>query len=126
MKRIAFSCEDRKGLASEMSMHFGRCPHFAIVDVEEGQIKQVQMVDNPAFTNHVPGVVPTFINEQKANVMIAGGMGPKAVNMFHDFGIEVATGVGGKVENVLKAYLEGNVRGTVPCSHDHEDSCGGH
>jgi len=46
--------------------------------------------------------------------------------MFNGFGIEVATGVGGKVEKVLAAYLEGKVQGTVPCNHDHGDSCGGH
>ncbi len=124
MKRIAFSCEDNQGLQSEMSMHFGRCPHFTLVDVEGTEIKEVKVVGNPAYNNHVHGVVPTFIHEQSANVMVAGGMGPKAINMFNDFGIEVATGVGGKVENVLKAYIEGKVQGTAPCMHDHQDSCG--
>ena len=126
MKRIAFSCEDQNGLSSEMSMHFGRCPFFTLVDVEEGKMTNTQVVANPAFENHVPGVVPKFISEQKVNVMIAGGMGPKAIDMFNDFGIEVATGVGGKVEKVLKAYLDGRVQGTAPCEHDHGDSCGDH
>ena len=126
MKRIAFSCEDENGLNSEMSMHFGRCPFFTLVDVEDGKMTNAQVIANPAFENHVPGVVPKFINDQQANVMVAGGMGPKAIDMFNDFGIEVATGVGGKVENVLKAYLEGRVKGTAPCEHDHADSCGDH
>jgi predicted Fe-Mo cluster-binding NifX family protein len=126
MKRIAFSCEDKNGLNSEMSMHFGRCPFFTLIDVEEGKMTNAQVVANPAFENHVPGAVPEFIRGQKVNVMIAGGMGPKAVNMFNSFGLEVATGVGGKIEKVLEAYLEGKVQGTVPCKHDHGDSCGGH
>jgi predicted Fe-Mo cluster-binding NifX family protein len=126
MKRIAFSCEDKNGLNSEMSMHFGRCPFFTLIDVEEGKMTNAQVVANPAFENHVPGAVPEFIRDQKVNVMIAGGMGPKAVNMFNGFGLEVATGVGGKIEKVLEAYLEGKVQGTVPCKHDHGDSCGGH
>ena len=126
MKKIAFACEENKGLESEMSMHFGRCPYFMMVDVEGNDVKKVDPVANPFFNGHVPGVVPEFINKQSVNVMIAGGMGPKAVDMFNGFGIEVATGVGGKVENVLKAYLEGKVSGTVACAHDHGDSCGGH
>jgi predicted Fe-Mo cluster-binding NifX family protein len=126
MKRIAFSCENNLGLQSEMSGHFGRCPYFMLVDVEGSAVKNAQAIENPYFNGHVPGVVPQFINTQKVNVMIAGGMGPKAVQMFEGFGIEVATGVGGVVENVLKAYLDGRVSGTVPCSHDHQDSCGGH
>ena len=126
MKKIAFACEENKGLESEMSMHFGRCPYFMMVDVEGNDVKKVDPVANPFFNGHVPGAVPEFINKQSVNVMIAGGMGPKAVDMFNGFGIEVATGVGGKVENVLKAYLEGKVSGTVACAHDHGDSCGGH
>ncbi len=126
MKRIAFSCEDNRGLQSEMSMHFGRCPNYTLIEIEGPEVKNVEVIENPYFSNHLPGVVPGFINEQNVNVMIAGGMGPRAVQMFEDFGIEVATGVCGKVENVLKAYLEGKVKGTIPCSHDHHDSCGGH
>lgn len=126
MKRIAFACEENKGLQSEMSMHFGRCPYFVMVDVEGTEVKNVQAIENPYFNGHVPGAVPQFINTQKVNVIIAGGMGPKAVQMFQGFGIEVATGVAGRVENVLKAYLEGKVTGTVACSHNHGDSCGGH
>jgi len=126
MKRIAFSCENNLGLQSEMSGHFGRCPYFMLVDVEGSAVKNTQAVENPYFNGHVPGAVPEFINTQKVNVMIAGGMGPKAVQMFEGFEIEVATGVGGSVENVLKAYLDGRVSGTVPCAHDHQDSCGGH
>jgi predicted Fe-Mo cluster-binding NifX family protein len=126
MKRIAFSCETNQGLQSEMSGHFGRCPYFALIDVEGTEVKNVQIVDNPYFNNHVPGVVPQFISSLKVNIMIAGGMGPRAIDMFNGFGIDVATGVGGVVENVLKAYLDGRVSGTIPCSHDHGDSCGGH
>jgi predicted Fe-Mo cluster-binding NifX family protein len=119
MKRIAFTSEENTGLNAQMSMHFGRCPYYIIVDVEGKEIKKVEAVANPYFNNHTPGVVPQFINELKANVIIAGGMGPRAVDMFQGFGIEVATGVDGKVENVLKAYLEGKVQGIVPCAHDH-------
>ncbi len=119
MKRIAFACEDNGGLKSQMSMHFGRCPYYTLVDVEGGAIKAVEVVENPYFENHSPGVVPPFISSQKAQVMLAGGMGPRAIDLFQSLGIEVATGVGGQVENVLTAYLEGKVSGTSPCAHDH-------
>ena len=126
MKRIVFACEENRELDSEMSMHFGRCPYFMMVDMEGTDVKKTEEVANPFFNGHVPGAVPAFINEQNANVMIAGGMGPKAIDMFSGFGIEVVTGVAGKVGNVLTAYIEGKVSGTAPCKHDHGDSCGGH
>ena len=119
MKRIAFACEDDSGLKAQMSMHFGRCPYYTLIDVEGEEVKNVAVVDNPYFNNHTPGVVPQFISSQKADVMVAGGMGPRAIDMFQGLGIEAATGVSGQVENVLQAYLEGKVKGTSPCAHDH-------
>jgi predicted Fe-Mo cluster-binding NifX family protein len=124
MKRISFACDDNSGLQAQLSGHFGRCPYYTLVDVEGSEIKGVNVIENPYFNNHVPGEVPHFIKDQKANVMIAGGMGPRAIDLFSGFGIEVATGISGKVSDILSAYLSGKVSGTVACGHDHEESCG--
>jgi len=124
MKRISFGCDDNGGLQAQLSGHFGRCPYYTLVDVEGSEIKGVNVIENPYFNNHVPGQVPHFIKDQNANVMIAGGMGPRAIDLFTGFEIEVATGISGKVEDILKAYLKGEIKGTIACAHDHEDSCG--
>ncbi|HOC39250.1 MAG TPA: NifB/NifX family molybdenum-iron cluster-binding protein [Thermodesulfobacteriota bacterium] len=120
MKRIGFASENDSGLQAQISMHFGRCPYYTLVDVDGEAVKAVNVVANPYFNNHTPGVVPRFIHSQGANVMIAGGMGPRAIDLFTGFGIEVATGVGGQAGNVLEAYLAGKVQGIVACSHDHD------
>jgi len=124
MKKISFACDDNSGLQAQLSGHFGRCPYYTLVDVEGSEIKGVNVIENPYFNNHVPGQVPQFIKDQNANVMIAGGMGPRAIDLFSGFGIEVATGISGQVSNILTAYLSGKVSGTVACGHDHEESCG--
>lgn len=126
MKKIALACEDNKGLNGQISQHFGRCPSYLIVDVEGNEIKKSDIISNPYYENHIPGVVPKFISEQGASVMIAGGMGPRAIDMFSNFGIEVVTGAIGNVGNVLKAYLQGEISGVEPCKHDHpgdHDNC---
>jgi predicted Fe-Mo cluster-binding NifX family protein len=119
MKRIALACEDNQGLSGQMSQHFGRCPYYLIVDVEGDEIKKTDSVNNPYYNNHVPGMVPQFINEQAVNVMIAGGMGPRAIDMFSNLGMEVVTGAIGNVGNVLQAYLRGEISGVEPCQHDY-------
>ena len=121
MRKIALACEDNQGLGGQVSQHFGRCPCYLIVDVEGSEIKKTTIVDNPYFNNHVPGKVPQFIKEQGAHVMIAGGMGPRAIDMFSNFGIEVVTGAVGNTGNVLQAYLRGEISGVEPCKHDHPD-----
>lgn len=122
--RLAFASEDRLGLEGEVSMHFGRCPYYTFLEVEKGQVKDMQIIDNPYYGNHVPGKVPEFIHSQKAEVMIAGGMGPRAIQFFDDYGIEAVTGAFGKIKDVLEAYLQGNLRGAGACHHDHPESCG--
>jgi predicted Fe-Mo cluster-binding NifX family protein len=123
MKRIALACEDNQGLSGQISQHFGRCPYYLIVDVDGHEIRKTDSVNNPHYNSHVPGMVPQFISEQGANVMIAGGMGPRAIDIFTDLGIEVVTGATGNAGDVLQAYLRGEIRGVEPCEHDYP---GGH
>jgi predicted Fe-Mo cluster-binding NifX family protein len=123
-RRIAIAAEDDHGLSGEVSAHFGRCPFYVMAEVDAGVVMESRVVANPHFDAHRPGVMPRFINGQGANVIIAGGMGPKAVDMFHEFGIDVATGITGTVSKVLEAYLCGVHRGVVPCTHDHPERCG--
>ena len=123
-KVIAIAAEDHLGLDGEVSAHFGRCPAYVLARVAGGAILDTEVVANPHFNHHRPGVAPQFIHGLGADVILAGGMGPRAVDLFHSVGIEVATGAVGRVGAVLDAYLRGDVRGIVPCAHDHPESCG--
>ena len=122
---IAIAAEDSRGLDGEVSAHFGRCPFYVLVKANGEADPEFQVVvANPHFDSHQPGMMPRFIRGLGANVIIAGGMGPRAIDMFHDFGIDVATGASGTVEDALGAYLRGERRGVVPCSGGHKDGCG--
>lgn len=123
--RIAVASDDNRGLEGAVSAHFGRCPAYTMAEVHGDEIVSHQVVANPHFEQHVPGAVPEFLAGIGANVVLAGGMGPRAISMFQNLGIEVATGVSGSVADALSAWISGT-RGTTPCQHDHPDSCGGH
>jgi predicted Fe-Mo cluster-binding NifX family protein len=125
-KIIAVAVEDTRGLQGEVSAHFGRCPAYLLARVIEDSFEEIEIITNPYYDNHRPGVAPPFIRDLGADVILAGGMGPRAVDMFHAQGMEVATGAVGTVEKVLEAYVRGDLRGTAPCAHDHPDSCGKH
>jgi len=125
-KYIAIAAEDDKGFDGQVSHHFGRCPFYFMIGIEENKIVGADVKSNPHFGNHQPGQMPMFIRELGADVILAGGMGPRAVDIFNSFGIEVATGAVGNVRNVVDAYLRGEVKGIVPCNHDHSDGCGAH
>jgi predicted Fe-Mo cluster-binding NifX family protein len=118
--KIVFASEDNQGLKGSLSAHFGRCPYYTMVEVEGDKVLGTKVIANPYFTNHVPGVVPQFINEQGARVMIAGGMGPRAIELFNQFGIEaITTGMHSSLEDILNAYLRGEINGATGCEHHH-------
>jgi predicted Fe-Mo cluster-binding NifX family protein len=123
MKKIALASEDNNGLDGRLSAHFGRCPYYVVADVDDDDVKGFEVVGNPHFDNHQPGVMPEFISSLGANVIIAGGMGPRAINIFNDIGIEVVTGFVGKIGDILDAYMKGKIEGSAPCEHDHGGEC---
>jgi predicted Fe-Mo cluster-binding NifX family protein len=122
--RIAISAETSNNLDSLVAQHFGRCPYFALVDVEGREINSVEVVANPFFTSHEVGQVPTFIHEQKADVMLSGGMGGRAIQFFQQFGIRTATGASGTVKETLQQFFDGKLIGADPCSDSIEHGHG--
>jgi predicted Fe-Mo cluster-binding NifX family protein len=113
--RIAVSVDNNDGLDSVVSPHFGRCPHYILVDMVGQEIRNVSAIDNPYYGRHQPGQVPAFINRHSVNVMLTGGMGRRAVAFFQQFGIEAVTGASGTVRQSLERYLDGALRGAEPC-----------
>jgi len=122
--RIAVSADDNNGLDSVVSPHFGRCPYYVLADIEDQEVKQVNAVANPYYDHHQPGQVPGFIRSQGADVMLTGGMGRRALDLFEQYGVEAVTGASGTVRHALERYLGGKLRGAEPCrkstGHDHE------
>ena len=113
--RVAISADDSNGLDSVVSPHFGRCPYYILVDVDGQEVKAVQSIPNPYYGNHQPGQVPQFIHRQGADVMLAGGMGRRAIGFFQRYGIQAATGASGTVRHALTQYLGGGLREAQPC-----------
>jgi len=124
-RSIAVAAEDETGLDGQVAGHFGRCRAYVVVETAGGQIQESRVVPNPHFEAHEPGQVPQFIKGLSVDAILAGGMGPRAINIFSQFGIDVATGLSGTVRDAVSGYLRGEVSGTVPCNHDHPRSCGG-
>ncbi|MEW6619113.1 MAG: iron-sulfur cluster carrier protein MrpORP [bacterium] len=100
----------------QLCMHFGHSEKFAFFDVEDGRIKQTQMLTPPP---HAPGVIPKWVHEQGATVVIAGGMGQRAVSLFEQQGVHVVVGAPGHTpEEIVNAYLNGTLEvGANVCDH---------
>ncbi len=91
-----------------VSAHFGRCPDFTILHIEDRRVVKKEVVPNPG---HSPGAIPQFLHEQGVKAIIAGGMGMRASGFFSELGIEVIVGIEGKIEDVAEKLIKGTLKG---------------
>ncbi len=98
--------------------HFGHCQEFAFVDADEAK-KEILRVETLPSPGHQPGVLPVWMAEQGATFVIAGGMGPMAVDLFKQNRIEVILGAPSEhPEKVVLDYLNGALlTGDNACDH---------
>ena len=103
-------------LNGNLTAHFGHCEKFAIVDVEDGKVTKEEMVTPPV---HQPGVYPKFLSGLGVHVIIAGGMGQKAQNLFTENNIEVCMGVqAGSPQKLVEDYMANQLQtGQNLCDH---------
>jgi len=102
----------------KLSLHFGHCEEFAMVDVDE-QTKEISNITRLQPPAHQPGVLPQWLSEQKANIIIAGGMGQRAQQLFAQNGVDVVIGAtASSPEELVSAYLRGTLEtGDNICDH---------
>jgi predicted Fe-Mo cluster-binding NifX family protein len=102
--------------------HFGHCVNFNIYETKNNEIISGQSIANPG---HRPGFLPNYLNELGVNVIISGGMGGGAVDIFNEKGIEVIIGAKGEAKSVVEAYLKGELKSTHSICHEHQhhDNC---
>ena len=112
-------------MGNTVAGHFGHCENFIFFDAEDGKITSVQSVPNPG---HKPGFLPNFLADHGAKVIIAGGMGGGAVDIFNERDVEVIIGVQGDAREAVETYLKGELKstGSICHNHEHADECGEH
>ena len=98
--------------------HFGHCREFVFLTADCGtaEVRERRVLEPP---KHEPGVLPRWVSEQGANVVVSGGMGRKARDLFEKEGVQVVTGAPEREpEELLRDYLEGRLEtGPNACSH---------
>jgi predicted Fe-Mo cluster-binding NifX family protein len=118
--RIAVAAQDDRGLDGIVAHHFGRCPYYALVDVEGHTIIDINVLANPYFNKHQRGTIPYYIQKQGAEVMVAGGMGRRAIELFNQMNIEAYSGAAGTIRRAIELVVGGRLSEATPCREHSE------
>jgi len=102
----------------QLDPHFGHCAQFTLFDVQDdGRITgEARILDAPP---HQPGLLPGWLAEQGAHLVLAGGMGQRAIQLFNEHNIEVIIGIQpAPVDQIVQGYLAGGLKsGGNLCDH---------
>jgi predicted Fe-Mo cluster-binding NifX family protein len=105
---------------NEVSGHFGHCSEYAVFTIEDSRILGKEILKNPG---HEPGRLPAFLARHQVTHVLAGGMGPRAADLFCAENIEVFLGIAGPIDEVIQDFIAGRVMpGQSSCHHSQE--CG--
>ena len=116
--KIAIPCVGQASLQARVSPHFGQCDSYAIVTVEEGEIKGVEQMLNGGHSDCASPV--RALAEKGVTLMLVEGMGMRPYLAFKELGIEVRCGITGTVAQAVELYLKGE---TLPMGQDSSCEC---
>lgn len=106
-----------------VSPHFGHCEGFTVYKVNSNKIEDESFIANPG---HKPGFLPVFLKEKEVDIIIAGGMGQRAQQLFAEKNIKVIVGAEGNCDKIINKYINDELQSTndVCNRHMNEGSCG--
>jgi predicted Fe-Mo cluster-binding NifX family protein len=119
--RIAIPSMGPGGLDGQRSGHFGHCDVFTMVDVENGEIKEVSTVPNQS---HVQGgcMVPVnLLAGHNVKALIVGGIGMRPLMGFRQVGIDVYYDA---TRPEIRPVVEDLIAGKLPAIGE-DQVCGG-
>jgi predicted Fe-Mo cluster-binding NifX family protein len=119
-----------------VSAHFGRCPSFTILDIEDSKIIKQYKIANPG---HQPGFIPQFLHDMGVECIVSGGIGSQAALIFEEYGIRKIVGISGKIDDIVEQLKKGNLQSKDSlcehssgkgyeldksvCDHQHKEKC---
>lgn len=120
MKRIAVTYDN-----GQVFQHFGRTEAFKVYEVEDDKVINSEIVESNGVGH---GALAGLLADNTIDVLICGGIGGGAMVALEERSIEVCAGAQGDTDEVVEAYLKGELETAgVTCDHHGEGhSCGDH
>lgn len=106
MTKVAVATQ-QGGLDDQVSPAFGRCQTYTFVEVEDGEVKGAEVVQNQ-FANAAGGAgiqAAGLIASQGAEAVISGNVGPNVASVLNQSGVKMVQASGMSVKEAVQDYL---------------------
>jgi len=117
--KIVIPTNNKKGLDDTIAEHFGRCSTYTFLD-EKGEV--VEVINNTSEHMGGIGLPPELMKKHGANVLLCGDIGPRAINLCRQLGIDVYVNEAETVRDIFKIWKDGKIKkaGTKDACEEHK------
>ncbi len=100
-----------KNLDSDIDERFGRCPYFLIAEIEDKKLISSKFIGNTASAQSGGAGISAaeIVANEKVDVVITVNLGPRAFQVFSQFGIKIYQGHG-KLKNIINDFINGKLK----------------
>jgi len=104
-------------LDAQVDPRFGRCAYFIIVDTEDLEFEAIQ---NPNLDASGGAGIQSgqLVAGKQVKAVITGNVGPNAFQTLQSAGIELITGVSGRVRDAVEKFKKGELKPSQSASVD--------
>jgi predicted Fe-Mo cluster-binding NifX family protein len=104
--KILVTCKENNENC-EIDPRFGRCLHFAVVDLESGEISFHDNSENASGRQGAGVGAAKLAADLGVEYLLTGNCGPKAFQVLEASGVKVVVGISGKLKEVVENFKNG-------------------
>ena len=101
MIKIVIPTNNNKGLDDEVAEHFGRCNTYTFLN-KNGEVMEI--INNTSEHMGGVGLPPELMKYHGANILLCKDLGPRALTLCKELGIEVYVGQAKIVKDIFMMW----------------------
>jgi len=99
--KIVIPTNAKQGLNDKIAEHFGRCSTYTFLN-KKGEV--IEIIDNTSEHMGGIGLPPELMKKHGADVLLCKDLGPRAINLCKELGIDVYVHQAETVKDIFKLW----------------------
>ena len=105
--KIVIPTNNKKGLDDTIAEHFGRCPTYTFLNEKD---EVVEIIDNTSEHMGGIGLPPELMKKHGADILLCKELGPRALNLCEQLGIDVYVGQAETVREIFEMWKNNKIK----------------